>query len=77
MTTHSMIFLILSSLATSIMLKRSQVIDGGEAAGRALSFLSHKYLGNFYGTFYDISTIIILWFAGGTRTLQIINNMIV
>jgi hypothetical protein len=60
------IYLILSSLATSILLKQSQVVDGGDAAGRALSYLAHEYIGNFYGTIYDISTIIILWFAGAS-----------
>ena len=60
------IYLILSSFATSVLLHQSQVIDGGEASGRALSFLAHKYLGNLFGTCYDISTIVILWFAGAS-----------
>ncbi len=60
------VFLLLSSFATSVLLKRSQVVDGGEAAGRALSFLAHRYLGNVFGTAYDVSTIVILWFAGAS-----------
>lgn len=60
------IYLILSSISTSILLSENQVDKGGEAAGRALSFLAHKFIGNFFGTVYDISTIIILWFAGAS-----------
>ena len=60
------VYLILSSFATSVLLHRSQVVDGGEAAGRALSFLAHQYLGNLFGTIYDVSTIVILWFAGAS-----------
>ncbi len=67
------IYLIFSSLVTSILLKQSQVRDGGEAAGRALSFLAHEYIGNFYGTMYDISTIIILWFAGASALAALLS----
>ena len=31
-------YLIFSSIVTSVLLKQSQVVDGGEASGRALSF---------------------------------------
>ena len=59
-------YLMTSSIVSSVLIKQSQVADGGEAAGRALSYLSHKYVGNLYGTFYDISSIVILWFAGAS-----------
>ncbi len=59
-------FLIITSFVSSILLSPKQVGDGGEAAGRALAFLAHKYLGNVFGTIYDVSTIVILSFAGAS-----------
>ncbi|APJ02667.1 APC family permease [Silvanigrella aquatica] len=67
------VYLITSSIVTSVLLKQSQVVDGGEAAGRALSYLAHKYLGDIFGTFYDFSTIIILWFAGASAMAGLLN----
>lgn len=58
--------LLASSMATSILLTQAQVADGGPAAGRALSFLAHQYLGEQIGSVYDFFTIIILWFAGAS-----------
>ena len=66
-------YLITSSIVTSILLKQSQVADGGEASGRALSFLAHKYIGNGYGTVYDFCTIIILGFAGSSALAGLLN----
>ena len=66
-------YLITSSVVTSVLLKQSQVIDGGEASGRALSFLAHKYIGTIYGTIYDVSTIIILGFAGASALAGLLN----
>lgn len=58
--------LLTSSLITSIFITQAQVAEGGIAAGRALSYLCHKFFGDIFGNIYDISTIIILWFAGGS-----------
>lgn len=66
-------YLLTSSLVTSVLLKQSQVVDGGEASGRALSFLAHKYIGNVFGTIYDFSTIIILGFAGASALAGLLN----
>lgn len=60
------ICLITSSVITSIFIKQADVVDGGVAAGRALSYLGHKFFGNVFGNIYDTSTILILWFAGGS-----------
>lgn len=58
--------LLTSSVITSIFINQADVADGGVAAGRALSYLGHKFYGNVFGNIYDISTIMILWFAGGS-----------
>jgi hypothetical protein len=59
-------FLLLSSLMTTLLIPQQAFQAGGEANGRALAYIAHKYLGNIYGTCYDISTIAILWFSGAS-----------
>ena len=66
-------FLITSSFATTILIPHQQFEQGGQASGRALAYLAHQYLGNGFGTAYDLSTISILWFAGASAMAGLLN----
>jgi len=60
------IFLMITSFVTTLLITPEQFKEGGPANGRALAYLAHKYLGEGFGTVYDISTILILAFAGAS-----------
>ncbi|WP_045739520.1 APC family permease [Actinoplanes rectilineatus] len=67
------VFLITSSIATTVLIPAEQFQPGGEANGRALAFLAHRYLGDVFGSIYDLSTIAILWFAGASAMAGLLN----
>jgi hypothetical protein len=67
------VFLITSSLVTTLLIPADKFQVGGEANGRALAFLAHQFFGDFFGTAYDISTIAILWFAGASAMAGLLN----
>ncbi|RKR86251.1 amino acid permease [Micromonospora pisi] len=67
------IFLITSSFVTTVLIPQHEFEAGGQANGRALAFLAHTYLGNLFGTVYDISTVLILWFAGASAMAGLLN----
>jgi hypothetical protein len=60
------VMLIGSSFATSILIPPEKFAEGGEANGRAIAYLAHHFFGDIFGTVYDLSTIMILWFAGAS-----------
>jgi hypothetical protein len=67
------VYLIGSSLATTLLIPPEAFAKGGEANGRALAYLAHHYLGHRFGTVYDVSTIVILWFAGASAMAGLLN----
>jgi hypothetical protein len=67
------VFLIATSIVTTLLIPAAEFREGGSANGRALSYLSHQYLGNAFGSIYDISTILILAFAGASAMAGLLN----
>ncbi|MFV8132776.1 amino acid transporter [Streptomyces syringium] len=68
-------FLITTSFITTVLIPHKEFEAGGDANGRALAYLAHEYLGNAFGTVYDVSTILILWFAGASAMAGLLNLM--
>ena len=73
------VMLIASSFVTALLIPREAFRPAlgdqpaGEASGRALAYLAHHFFGNIFGTVYDISTILILWFAGASAMAGLLN----
>ena len=73
------VLLIASSFVTTLLIPAEKFaaahgdVPAGEASGRALAYLSHQFFGDIFGTAYDISTILILWFAGASAMAGLLN----
>ncbi len=67
------VFLITSSLVTTLIIPADKFQVGGEANGRALAYLAHHFFGDIFGSVYDLSTIAILWFAGASAMAGLLN----
>jgi hypothetical protein len=67
------VFLIATSLVTALLIPAEKFKEGGEANGRALAYLAHRYLGSVFGSVYDLSTILILAFAGASAMAGLLN----
>ena len=65
--------LIASSIVTTLLIPAHAYREGGPASGRALAYLAHRYMGSGFGSVYDVSTILILWFAGASAMAGLLN----
>src|SRR3954466_2187241 len=67
------VFLIATSFVTTVLIPAEAFKEGGEANGRAMAYLAHHELGEIFGTAYDISSVLTLWFAGASAMAGLIN----
>jgi hypothetical protein len=67
------VFLMATSIVTTLLIPAADFQEGGPANGRAMAYLAHRYLGNGFGTLYDASTILILAFAGASAMAGLLN----
>ncbi len=67
------VFLMATSIVTTLLIPPAAFAEGGPANGRAMAYLAHMYFGNGFGSLYDLSTILILAFAGASAMAGLLN----
>jgi hypothetical protein len=75
------VYLLGSAMVVSTLIPPQELQKGGHAANRALAYLAHgegstslsPWFGSVFGTIYDISTVLILWFAGASAMSGLLN----
>lgn len=67
------VFLIATSFVTTLLIPPAAFQRGGVANGRAMAYLAHQYCGSVFASVYDLSTILILAFAGASALAGLLN----